>query len=382
MSIKVCHITSVHQRYDTRIFLKECTSLAEAGYDVTLLVADEKPRERLNNVDIIPVPGIPKSRLPRILKSGNMMLLAALEINAEIYHLHDPELLPLAMKLKKLNKRVIFDSHENYPLQIKEKTYIPYLLRNIISVFYKRYETKITKMIDAVVIPATLNGGQTCFENRSLRTEIISNATLKSEFYDNYEKRVEEEGAPTICYVGALTHNRGVTHLIKAAYKANVKLVLAGTFSPLGYHEELRKMPEYGCVEYRGQIDRAQVLALYREVSVGASTLLNIGQYKIVDNLATKTYEYMSMGIPVIISRYAYAEKVLKKYEFGISVDPENIDEMVCAIRYLVDNPEKAKHMGICGRTAIKEMFNWEIEEKKLIALYKELLSTAKYTKI
>lgn len=55
MTVKVCHVTSVHQRYDTRIFHKECTSLAKAGYDVTLLVADNKEPEIRNGEKIISV---------------------------------------------------------------------------------------------------------------------------------------------------------------------------------------------------------------------------------------------------------------------------------------------------------------------------------------
>ncbi len=90
MSVKVCHVTSVHPRYDTRIFIKECTSLANVGYDVTLLVADGKTDEIKNGVKIISVTGIPKSRFQRIIKSSNIMYKKALEVDAEIYHLHDP----------------------------------------------------------------------------------------------------------------------------------------------------------------------------------------------------------------------------------------------------------------------------------------------------
>ena len=42
MAIRVCHMTSAHPRADTRIFVKECRSLAVAGYEVVLVVADDK----------------------------------------------------------------------------------------------------------------------------------------------------------------------------------------------------------------------------------------------------------------------------------------------------------------------------------------------------
>ena len=87
MPIKVCHITSVHQRYDTRIFHKECTSLANAGYDVTLLVADGKKDEISNGVNIVSIDYAPTSRYKRILLSGHIMFKAARQIDAlKEYH--------------------------------------------------------------------------------------------------------------------------------------------------------------------------------------------------------------------------------------------------------------------------------------------------------
>lgn len=398
--IKVCHIISSHKRYDTRVFKKECRSLAKEGYDVTLITIDGLATEvidgvRIKSIDIMSgvvwlgpgqwiVDGRKKKssdvslldRVRRELCTHKYILKDALKIDAEIYHVHEPVLLPLARKLKKAGKKVVFDSHENYPVQIKAKNNIPFLLRYIYSFIYKYYETKVSRMIDAVTIPCTFENGKDIFHGRSKKSVIISNAPLLSEFYDQYSAKNVNSLSKSICYVGGLTHNRGITHLIKAAYKANAKLILAGTFSPVGYHEKLKKMPEYECVEYRGYINRDQVLELYKEASIGASTLLNNSQYKIVDNLATKTYEYMSMGIPVIISKYPYAEKILKKYNFGVSVDPENVSEIATAIKYIFDNPEKAREMGENGRKAIREMFNWGIEEEKLLNLYDELLKS------
>ena len=103
MTIKICHITSAHPRYDTRILYKECTSLVNAGYEVILLVAEKKgsQHEINNGVSIIPVHFEPKNRFDRIFNSPKVMLKKALEVNADIYHFHDPELLQIALKLKK-----------------------------------------------------------------------------------------------------------------------------------------------------------------------------------------------------------------------------------------------------------------------------------------
>lgn len=372
MSLKVCHVTSVHPRYDTRIFIKECTSLANAGYEITLLVADGKPDEEKNGVKIISVSDIPKSRFQRIIKSSNVMCKKALEVDAEIYHLHDPELLPLARKLKKAGKKVIFDSHENYPAQIKVKGYIPYIFRTTLSNLYKTYETGTAEMIDAVITPCTFFDGVDIFKGRCKKTEVISNAPLLSEFYDKYQDSNIENKVPSVCHVGRLTQSRGITHLIKAAYKTKLKLILGGEFSPANYETEVKQMPEYSCVDYRGHLTREQVLKVYQESTIGAATILNIGQYNTGDNFATKVYEYMSMGLPVIITKYLYAEKMISKHNFGIAVEPDNVVDIVEAIRTLIDNPKKAEIMGKNGRRAILEEFNWGNEERKLLKLYKQ----------
>ena len=205
------------------------------------------------------------------------------------------------------------------------------------------------------------------------KTEIISNAPLLSEFYDKYQDTDKGNIVPSVCHVGGLTYSRGITHLIKAAYKANVKLILGGRFSPANYETEVKQMPEYSSVDYRGHLTRGQILKVHQESTIGAATILNIGQYNTGDNFATKVYEYMSMGLPVIITKYPYAEKMIQKYDFGIAVEPDNVDEIADAIMYLIDNPDKAKEMGENGRRAIWEEFNWGIEEKKLISLYRKL---------
>ena len=82
----------------------------------------------------------------------------------------------------------------------------------------------------------------------------------------------------------------------------------------------------------------------------------------------------MSMGLPVISNDYPYAREVIEKYNFGIVVNSDNIDEIENAIKYLSENPKEAEEMGRNGRDAIKEHFNWSIDEKVLYDLYDDIL--------
>jgi len=367
--MKICHLTSVHESDDNRILYRECVSLAAAGYD-TYLVAKGKDRDE-KGVHIVGVGDPPAGRIKRMIGFSNKVYKKALELDAAIYHIHDPELLPFALKLKRHGKSVIFDSHEDNVAQIKVKQYIPSLLRNAIAFLYERYESNVLKKIDAAIFPCMIDGKH-LFEGKCELIETIDNFAEMSELYDKYDDSIPKL-TRSFAYVGSLTHDRGVTNLVKAMEQVNGTMILAGPFSSEEYLEELKKMPGWSKVEYRGILNREHVQKLLSECVFGASTILSVGQYNKTDNLCTKSYEYMAMGLPVLSTKSSYNDWINEKYRFGINVDPENIKELAKAINYLFDNPEEVKKMGLNGRKAVREEFNWGTQEKKLLALYEKL---------
>ena len=287
--MKVCHISSAHAPNDTRIFHKQCASLARAGYDTTFVVKAKDPQSvgetTEKGVQVIQVPVDTSSRLTRMLFGAKAVYQKALEVDADIYEFHDPELLPYGLKLARRGKRVIFDSHEDYPTQIMEKGWIPAPLRRLISGAYKAYETHVVKNLDAVLFPC-LKNGVNIFEGRAKRVVIISNAVMLEEVPQQLDLSHKEDR--TICCTGSLTYQRGITHLIKAAYKAGAKLILAGRYESEAYQQELEAMPEYACVEYLGYLDRQGIAEVYGRSRIGMSTILNVGQYASLDNFPTQ----------------------------------------------------------------------------------------------
>lgn len=366
--VRVCHMTSAHQPGDNRVFRKECRTLAKAGYEVYYVVPGGETGD-CDGVHIVGTGEKPASRLKRFTVMARRTYEAAKALDCDVYHFHDTELLPYGLKLAKSGKIVIFDSHECYPLLFLEKEYIPVPLRALAGSIYKAYETHVVKHLSAAIIPATMNG-KDFFAGRCRRTATLDNLPALSEFSHALE---EKHPVPnTIGYVGRLSESRGITQLVKACHRAGAKLHLAGSIPP-EYLQQLQQLPEYECVEYHGVIPYEQVPVFCSRLTAGACVLMNIGQYNCMDNLATKIFEYMSMELPVLITDSRPARKLIGEYNCGVCVDPDNVDDIARGIRQLLGDPEQAAAMGKNGRRAVLEKYNWETEERKLLALYQEL---------
>lgn len=368
---KVCHMTSVHPQDDTRIFHKECTSLAQMGYEVYLVSVGGSYDK--NGVHVVGVGQPSGGRLKRMLYTTRKVYEAALAVNADIYHLHDPELLPYGLKLKRRGKKVVFDSHEDYSVILRDKPYLPKWVSLCIALIYSRYEKYVLRRIDGLIFPCLINGKHP-FAGQCRHLTTVDNFPLLSELYDHYDDRIPKIER-SLVYIGLLTFARGITHSIQVAEMADCTLYLGGRFVTPAYQAEAEALPAYSHVQYLGTLSRPKVLETLQKCQIGMAVMLHMGQAGIYDNMPTKVYEYMSLGLPVILSRLPYNESLMEKYHFGICVDPTNLEEIASAARYLFDHPEEARQMGENGRRTIKEVFNWDSQEKNLLALYQEILN-------
>ncbi len=378
-TLKVCHLACKHKMNDMRIFEKECKSLAQAGFDVTLIgFGSTSNTEVIDGVRCISLYCPIKNNLELLRKRNKLIYKTALQLDAQIYHLHEPELLPVGKKLKKKGKIVIFDSHEFYGWQLHDNIHkikiikTPASLMKIVGNQYMRYEKRICMKLDAVIQVCTMNGID-YFANRCRRSIFIRNLPNAADY--KRKTPLDFSQSPKVAMIGGITKERGITQLVKATRQAGGTLLLAGDFIPKSYETELHLMAEFECVEYKGFLDKSGMVSLLEQANIGASTLLNLGQYNKIDTFPTKVYDYMSMELPVVISDTEYAKKMNDKYHFGICVNPDDPDSITKAITWLKEHPDQAVEMGRNGRKAIENELNWEKESEKLVGFYKELLS-------
>ena len=367
---RVCHITTVHSRYDNRIFQKECKSLAQEGYEVYLIVNDEKSDEKLDDISIISIRKKRTNRIWRILFAPWDAYKEAKKVRADLYHLHDPELLLIAKKLKK-NSSVLFDSHEFTAEQILEKFYIPPVLRRGLATFYKYLERKIISQIDGLVVPCTFEG-KDYFEGCYKEIAYVNNVPILDNVKPTdipYIERTREA-----LYIGGITLQRGAKVMIKAAYQAKLCLSMGGAFLSSELKSELEKMEEYTSIDYLGLLNKEQVQEVLGDSKIGICIIQDSGQYRKLDNLPTKVYEYMAAEMPVIVSDFPYYKKIIEENSAGICVNPVNINAVARAMRYIIEHSDEARRMGLNGKKIVEDKFNWEHEKEHLFELYKKVL--------
>ncbi|ANE33477.1 glycosyltransferase family 4 protein [Campylobacter hyointestinalis] len=371
--LKITHLTSAHSRYDTRIFIKMCSSLAKnPNYIVNLIVADGKDNETKNNVNIIDIGAKTGSRLSRMTKTVKKIFKKAKELNSDIYHLHDPELIPIGIKLKKLGFKVIFDSHEDISKDILSKEWIPRYLRWIISFMYNLYERYTCSKFDAIIAATPFIRDKFLKINKN--TIDINNYPILSELSNStsWDEKKDE-----ICYIGGISRIRGAIEIVKAMeYVKNAKLNIAGSCDTQELEKDLKSLIDKigggNRVNLLGFLGRQEVSSTMCSSKMGLVTLHPIVNY--LDSLPIKMFEYMCAGIPVIASNFKLWREIVENNNCGICVNPLDPKDIAKAINFILQNPQIAKQMGENGKKAVAQKYNWDIEEKKLFALYKGFL--------
>jgi glycosyltransferase involved in cell wall biosynthesis len=370
---KIVHLTSAHPRNDTRIFIKQCRTLAAHGYDVTLVVADGLGDEERDGVSIVDV-GRPHGRVERILRTARRVGDKAIALNADIYQLHDPELLPVGLRLKRRGKSVIFDSHEDVARQLLGKPYLGPLARRILSSVYSVMERHACSRFDGI-IAATPFIRENFLKIHPFTVD-VNNFPMVGELDAGgpWEHKQAE-----VCYVGGIGSIRGIRELVQAGefLGSAARVNLVGSFSEPAVEAEVQASPGWRRVNALGFLDRQGVRAVMERSLAGVVTFHPLPNH--LDSHPTKMFEYMSSGIPVISSDFPLWRDIIEGNRCGICVDPRDPRAIAAAIDYLVTHPQLAKAMGENGRRAVLEKYNWTVQANRLTDFY-GAISHAKQT--
>ncbi len=368
----ILHVTTVHSPFDVRIFHKEAKTLLRAGLEVAI-IAQHDENETVDGIKIFALPRI-ENRTRRILILTLRAFWMALGQKADIYHLHDPELLPVGILLKLIKgKMVIYDVHEDYGKQMLSKPYFGKSIGKGIGFLVKIIESFSSKSFDAIITATDDILRNFSHHKRALS---VRNFPIVSNFSTKGEKEKSEKEFLSLIYIGGLERIRGLTQMIKALEHfdsdAQLKLTLCGDFYPSDYEHKLRSLKGFKKVEYLGWVKADKIPSLLEKHDVGIVCFLPEPNH--INAMPNKIFEYMAAGLPVIASSFPLWKEIVEGHRCGICVDPLNPRDIAKAIMYLMRHPESRKEMGRNGRETVLHKYNWEKEGKKLLDLYAQLL--------
>jgi len=365
-TLRVVHLTSCHYAMDARILYKECKALAKAGHDVTLVAR----HERDETIDGVKVKALrtPKGRLKRWTAMIWRVYREAARQNADLYHFHDPELIPVGVWLSLRGQRVIYDAHEDFPNTFPYKSYLPACARKLLGWLAGQVEMIAVPRFAGVVAATPTIAKR--FYSQNANTVVVRNFPVLEEFARRPGLGWDER-PPLIVYVGSMFQERGFREAIAATSllpaQLNARLAFAGPFTP-ELREEIIGLPGSERAELLGILGRNEVATLLGRARVGLVLLHPVPNF--VNALPVKLFEYMCAGVPVIASDFPLWREIVEGCGCGLLVDPLDRKDIARALEYLLTHSEKAQEMGARGRAAVEARYNWNSEERQLLALY------------
>jgi len=369
--MKILMLLSNPLLVDPRVH-KEAKALVDAGNEVTVIVWDRKNEyDKIGTVDRIKIIRIHNNGLikilPTLLKIPIWWRKAYKEglnlykngFHFYVVHCHDFDTLKVGFWLKKkLGCKLIYDAHEIFGYMIKDE-------HPILSAIVFRKENKLVRDVDHII---TIDEPfRKHYSSLNKPVTIVMNC--KDLIYSEYEP--PDNDVFTLIYIGIMGTGRFFPQIIEVVGGiTGVKLILAGK-KELLFNEMMELSKKYENIEFLGTVPTKDILHLTRSADATFVLADTKGQHHL--NVFNKQFEAMVCGRPIIVTKGTYAAEMTNELNCGISVDYDK-ESVKKAIIQLRDNPRLCKEYGMNALKAARERYNWDVEKKNLLKVYKEII--------
>lgn len=370
----MCVIAPVHTWDDVRVFQKEARSLADAGWNVSL-IAQAPSARKVDGVNIVPAQA-PKTPRWRRFICLPLVLRQAFRLRADVYHLHNPDTLPFALFLKCVGHKVVYDTHEDFTERIELRGWVPKPLRTMVAGTVGAAERIVGRFVDASIATE-----EKVVRRLGSRAVLIGNPPRYTPELVEKVKRLAtdikdgHEGLRAI-YIGGLSKSRGLFDIVSALAIANeresVRLWFAGKV-PEKELEKAKSLAGWRFVDYLGFMPQVKAFSYVARADVGLSTLQNVGGHSTAD--PNKIYEYMAFGTPFIVSNFPLWKEKFGPINAGYFFEPGNAESLAQQLVTMARcDPGKRQEMGARGQAYIASN-HWGHEAKKLIKIYESIVT-------
>ena len=371
---KVCVITTAHPAGDNRIFHREVKSLSKM-YKV-IYITTSGDLKNLGTIELRYIEGW-SNHFQRFMGNFKAFMVAQ-KSKADIFHFHDPEFVPFGIILKILKKKpVIYDIHEDYPAAVMGREWIPRYLRKMISVFVVIGEKLTLRHLTQLIAASN-----SIFKRYS---KINKKITLIDNFPSDeiINKFFKTEKSKNIVCLGDLNEIRGAKILIPAVIDfirdRQIDFYLIGDIRPESLKNDLLgglDNETMSKIKITGHKDYEEAIRITSKMGVGVLSYMNIPNH--LNTSPNKLYEYMGLGLAIIFTDLPNYKSYLQDEMVGISYKDNSCEDLLRALRDIYDGDIPLSKMQENGRKLFLEKYNWRVEEKKLLELYKYILGDSR----
>ena len=358
---RVLVLSSVHPARDPRIFDKQIRSLLDAGHAVTWCrPGPVNAATAYPGLEEISFPAR-RGRVQRIATSWVAARRIIREQQPAVVHLHDPELLLVALLPRHPGVRYIYDAHEDIGLQVLAKPWLPVILRRPVAFLSNAVARLLMRRFDAVVAATT-------DIRERLASLPVAKAVLRN--FPRLEQFPLAATAPEdFVYVGRISLDRGLEEMLSLARSTGRRLSLAGRVDA-GCEPMLEAAVRDGVCRHAGELDRAGVASLLQQGGIGLCLLHDKANYRTA--LPTKLFEYMAAGLPVLATAFPLWRDIVRSANAGLTIELSRERQDWDDVQRWLDSGTLSEQ-GKSGRQYVEAHANWGREAASLLALYREL---------
>jgi glycosyltransferase involved in cell wall biosynthesis len=377
---KVVMILAEPCHNDSRV-MREAKTLAAAGYELVILALHKKGLEQVEGRD-----GYKIIRLCSWLPGNSVVAMIMKEIffyicsfvhilwiRPAVCHIHNPRaLMPGVCAAKLVGAKIIYDS---WAEAVHRTDFLRWIFRVVVGI-----ENYFACRVDVVF---AVSGSIGKILRRRFRRSVFLIRNVSNIFFcdknDLLKKALEldDDKRKIILYQGLFSGKRGIFEIIEAMQWVSKEAVLVflGGEGTRG----VRKIDMQAKIEEVGLANRifiygpvsADLVLIYTASADVGVCALNGGWKNHRYSLANKFFSYLMAGLPVAVSNLPEMGKLVRKYGVGVTFDPTDPQDIAEKLNtLLVSNGVYKKSIA-----RFNQVFNWQREGRRLLRIYKKLLS-------
>lgn len=211
------------------------------------------------------------------------------------------------------------------------------------------------------------------------KSKVIKVPIIVEDLADSITKDNSPFDKPYILHTGTLNERKdGILGLIEGFGKAcqqtdiPIHYLFTGYLEKSPQHEYIQKLLTKYHLEDRviflGYLETEE-LRRYQQHCL----LCIINKYKTLQNkycFSTKLGEYLAFARPAIMTNVGEATNYLKDGINAYLVEPKDTDSIANKILYILNHPEEATRIGNAGRELAMNVFNCDVQAKRLITFF------------